>query len=258
MLRILQLVMIVPGGRSKVLDRVGLALWSGVSLGLTLTSQIPFAEANLELLKKHDVYSLLVFMMQSVNPVMVLTLTIPSIHFLVSNNSALFCGRNGNNIYAHKALFFVDMFMVFTSGMSYVWLTLHSTSESSIALRIASTSTAVFIYFLMAVTSFMLGLAMSHLKSSTGSVTVDHHKASQTFNDFISLKTGCSFLIFMVYAVRAMSLTITAIYLVSGNNQVPFPILTVVLAYSAVDLVYVNAITTEAYDYIQSIILKLR
>ena len=142
--------------------------------------------------------------------------------------------------------------------MSYVWLILHSRSESSIVLRIALASSVAFFYFLMAVTSFMLGLAMSHLKSSTGSVTVDHHKASQTFNDFISLKTGCSFLIFMVYAVRAMSLTITAIYLMSGDNQVPFPILTIVFAYSAVDLVYVNVVTTKAYDYIQSIILKLR
>ena len=257
-LKVLQIVQIVPRGHTMILDRLGLVLWSGLSITIALAIQTPHSDYYLKLLNSHDIYTLFVFLMQFFHPIMISTLTIPSIYFMVARIPALFKNNDKLNL-DHKTLFFVDMLLEFITGFGYVWILLHQ-QVLSMAYTILVLLYFAVLSFLMALTTFMLGIAMSQLKRSQSEhpLTIDCHFASQKLNDFILLKTGCSILLFVVYAGRAMSLTIIIVSLFSGYDHVPQLLLAIMLAYSAVDLVYINVVTTEAYDYIQSITLKLR
>ena len=255
-IKVLQLCLIIPAGRFKLLDRIGLTLWTGFGIAVATAYAYDNWENITAMLGSQQMYLYFILVATVLNPALTLVTTFPAVHFLVLNSPIIGSG-NANYCFDHKLTFCLDVLLAILSCGAYIL----QFADFEFGLSyVASIIFSVATYTMMIITSFILGFATSSLKNNSD-VTQDYKvSASRKLQDFIKLKAGCSLLIFNVYAFKTTTLTLHSVMLLTGFMRSVFPVYmdVCVIAYAVTDIFYVNTIVADAYHYIQHLILKLR
>ena len=253
-IRLLQLLLILPSGRSKILDMLGLLLWSGLCTALAVAFSVYEKDRISKLYKTYDMYAFYSIAQAYLNPTMILVVTVPAIHFIVSNSTITF--KKDETAFNSKIMFCLDMLLnVLALATNYHYiLQFKKTSFERHAILFTVFTTC---HLLMALSTFTLGFVMSQLRNNRN-MPFGTDLTSQKLEEFVSLKSGCSPLIFTVYAVKVLYLLFATTSLLTAKSFAPNWMTGAMFAYAAFDIAYINIVTTDAYDYIQSLIIKLR
>ena len=251
---LLQLLFILPSGRSKTLDRLGLLLWSGLCTALAVAFSVYEKDRISNLFKTSNMYSYYFIAQAYLISTMILTITIPAIYYIVFKSKITF--KKGETAFNSKLMFCLDIVLnVLALAMNCQYIL--QLKKSSFERRAAFITVFITCHLLMALSTFILGFVMSQIRNNHNR-PFQYDLALQKLDEFVSLKSGCSPLIFTVYTVKTIYLLFATTSLLTAKSFAPNWMTGAMFAYAAFDIAYINIVTTDAHDYIQSLIINLR
>lgn len=252
-LSLLRLCLIIPSGKSKVIDRVGLAIWTGIAMAPVILVIISDKDKLYQGLTRPKIFSFFAMLSIHGNGVLRALFTFPAFHHLVTNAPEAL--RPPGNMPA-KALLFGTV-MIF-SGLSATASIYGKASVDERSPDIAFVIMIIFGNFLMALSTFLIGVTMAWLKTGfQQDISVLGH-ARRKLEEFICLKAAIAPLLFIMYAVRVLMLIVYPVMIFTGRDTDSLCMMLLVVAYASVDIFYINLVTVDAYDYIKSLIYILR
>ena len=257
LVKLLRLCAVIPSLKSTIKDRVGLLVWTCFALGPVIAVIIEQEFHLRKLLHELNIFSFFTFLSLYGNAVIRASLTIPAIHFHVKKNPSLFTVIV--KLPEKMFIFCLDVVLACLSFIAIAYFTTatsHSNYGQVIFVIMNMTS-----YLLMILSTFIIGLSMAQLKNDQMKTTeLFALDASASLDKFINLKAGISPLLFLVYTVKVLTLIVLPVCIFTGLGQDTTPIWvnSLSVAYISVDIFYINTVATNAYEYVQSIILQLR
>lgn len=248
LLNLLRLFLIIPSGKSRLLDRIGLAVWTCLALApviqLTFTRRF-IIEATLNQL---DVFSFFMFLSNFGTAFLRASFTFPAIYFLVNKRQVLF--RSSVKLPARKGIFCLVLLLSILSTASTISYTPFMDNKIYIIKCLSD-------WFLMTLSIFMVGTAVAQLTKDAGKAK-DVSAICAQLEPFISLKSGISPLLFMVYFVKILILVAYPMVIFTGNPSVPVWVNSITVAYAGVYLFYINLVSIDAFDFMKYGVLLLR
>ena len=248
---LLRLVAIVPSGKSKLFDTIGMVIWSGLALTPVILVIIDQKNAISAALYKPEIFSFFLFLSTFFNAILRASLTFPAIHFLALKNAWLF--RVPAKLPGKIVIFALDVLLATCSCMSMIYC-IQQVMSSYIFMIMTIAG-----YLLMVLSTYIIGTSMAQL-SSDDIEPGGGGDPSSKLAAFISLKTGISPLLFLVYIVKVLMLIVFPVMIFTGlkRDMTPLWVSTVNVAYASVDIFYINSVATDAYACIQTFMLHLR
>ena len=249
--QLLRLIAVIPSGKSAIIDRIGLIVWTCLALGPNIAVIVDQWPNFKNLLNKLTIFSFFSNLSMFGNSLIRASLTLPSIYYLCMSNSKLF--KTPVKCPDQMAIFYLDILLALISSIATVYFNPANGGYATTMFAIMTTTSNL----LMILSTLMIGLAMTQLKVDQNKTT---HYASEKLDAFKRLKDGISPLLFLVYFVKVLMLIVLPVYIFTGlkENSMPLWVSSLTVAYASVDLFYVNTVATSAYDNVKFIILQLR
>ena len=252
--RFLSLVKIIPGGKSTLVDRIALIIWTVLSVVVSLA----FMMANWEIIESIFSYKISVssiFNLGSfVIPCLIIVLTLPALHHLVSYYPHVLTDTLLPSL-QHSWLFLANT--VLCCSVAVVNALYLPIDSSFYMVKITSMT-----YFpiLMIISSFIIGICTSQIRTKmekNALVLLTKDSATEILKEFQELKAGMSPLLFMVFSTKCINI----IYLCSALlsfDAIPKPAFVIVTAYYMMDLFYITTALHQTYNDFKAMSLKLR
>lgn len=269
-LNFLCLVKIIPACKSSLLDRLGLVLWTAVTVGLAtgfLWTNRQWIEAEVD---RFSVFSLFRLGSSTFVPCVQVVATFPAVYHLVTSYPSLLLalGRSAPAL-SQPWLFLVDM------GLSCARLTgsllqaCPSNPEADQSTQAALeprqchtviTIISIIYVFSMKISTFVLGVAAARFKANLDNgdrsiAVIDPIFHATTLNkELQDLKAGLSPLLFLNFSTKCVILIEKCV----GLLAYPKWLFSVTVLYTLVDLFYAAVVLGETYDSFKSYTLSLR
>ena len=251
----LRLLLIIPSGYSKLRDYLGLVLWTSLGLGILAFFYYMNIDLIVNNLNSHDFYRFFTMIMTVLTPIILLG-TIPSVHYVASIDDDLLMLARGTN---QKALFMLDILL---GVSSCAFDTLHQYQTNSdfqnLVYLVSFVMVKVSNCLLMLLATYVITMLMTQLNLEDRRQINPESTILAVYTleleKFVKIKKGVSPLILIAYATKCSNLILYSVSLIFDPNTSVL----LDLAYATCDIVYLNNIASDAYDYVQSLLLKLR
>ena len=252
--RFLSLVKIIPGGKSKLLDRTALILWTLLSIALSVAFLI-VNWAAIQLLLSLTTSVSIIFTLGSgyFLPCLNILAVCPALHYLVSNYPHVLTDTSLPSL-QHSWLFLVETVL----GFSAASLTTLGISIDSSFYFTVNLSAMTYGYSLMIISSLIIGICTSQIRTKieqNALLLLTKDSVSKLLHEFQELKEGMSPLLFMVFSTKCITIIQLSSSLFSAYSQIEFVIL---VAYNMMDLFYLTTALHQTYGVFKAMTLNLR
>ena len=251
--RFLSLVKIIPGGKSTLVDRIALILWTVVSVVLSAALLIVNRE-NIKLLSyKISVSSIFTVSSGFVNPCLNIVAIIPALHYLTSSYPHVLTDICLPSL-QHSWLFLANVALCFSAPVASIW---SLPSDGSVYFAVTLTA-AVYWFSLMITSSLIIGISTSQIMTKmekNALVQLNQNSASEILREFQELKAGMSPLLFMTFSSKCIIIISVWSTLLT---YYPKPEYVIIVAYHMMDLFYLTTVLHHTYSTFKEMSLKLR
>ena len=197
----LSLVKIIPGGKSTLVDRIALILWTALSVLLSAVLLIADWETIDLLSYKISVISIFNLSADYFIPCLNIAGVFPALHYLVSTYPHVLTDKFLPSL-RYSWLFLANTALCISAAIA----TLHESIENSFYFAVNLTATS-FWYCLMIISSLTIGICTSQIQTKMEKndlVLLTKDSASQILQEFQELKAGMSPLLFMVFSSKCI------------------------------------------------------
>ena len=251
----LSLMKIIPGGKSTLLDRFALILWTVLSVAFSAAILYVNWE-NLKVLLSYKITVSTIFLLSAgfFIPCLNLIAILPALHYLVSAYPHVL--KDGSLSLQHSWLFLANMVLCFSAVLASNFDgIIHFDGSIYFTVNLAATT---YCYILMLISSLIIGICTSQIKTKIEKNTpalLTKDSASKILQEFQELKAGMSPFLFVVFSSRCIiiinTLSVTLTFY-------PKPESVIVAAYNIMDLFYLTTVLHQTYSTFKAMSLKLR
>ena len=251
----LSLMKIIPGGKSTLLDRIALILWTVLSVAFS-AALLYVKREDTKLLLSYKITVSTIFLLSAgfFIPCLNLIAILPALHYLVSAYPHVL--KDGSLSLQHSWLFLANMVLCFSAVLASNFDgIIHFDGSIYFTVNLAATT---YCYILMLISSLIIGICTSQMKTkieknTTALLTKD--SASKILQEFQELKAGMSPFLFVVFSSRCIIIINTLSVTLTFS---PKPEFVIVAAYNIMDLFYLTTVLHQTYSTFKAMSLKLR
>ena len=250
----LSLVKIIPGGKSTVVDRIALFLWTAGSVALSVAYLIRSWNAIELLCNQISVINLFALSSGFIIPCLNMVAAYPALYYLVSAYPHIV--SNSLPQLNWPWLFLVNMFFSISAALT-VSLILYNVDPYNVEVKITHT---IYAYSLMTISSFIVGISASQIKTKIDKYTTDCFIqdcacAAEILQEFQNLKKGMSPFLFLTFSSKCIHIISSLTLLLT---KYPKLYIVIIAAYHMMDLFYLTTVLDQTYSNFKAMTLKLR
>ena len=253
-IRFLSLVKIIPGGKSTLVDRIALILWTVISIGVTTAFLIVNME-NTKLLLSFKISVTTVFTLSAgvFLPCLNIVAILPALHHLVSAYPHVLKDTCLPSL-QHSWLFSANIVLCFAAPIAAMWgLPFDILFYFTVNLIAAS-----YLMILMIISSLIIGICTSQIKTKIEKNTqalLTKDSASKMLQEFQELKAGISPLLFLTFSAKCLTIIQIWSIILTYRPEVAYVL---IAAYNMMDLFYLTTVLHQTYTTFKVMSLKLR
>ena len=250
----LSLVKIIPGGKSTVLDRIGLIIWSAVSVAI-LVAYLMVSWEKIEFICNTLSVSNLFFLCSSyIIPSLNTIAVLPALYYLVSAYPHIVTESFVPTLQS-PWLFLANTVLCFAAALA---TSLVIPFDESVYYMPVNVTLLIYWHILMIISSLTIGICTAHIKTrmeQKANTILTKVYASEILQEYKDLKVGISPLLFMTFSSKCIIIINLLTFLLSTFKQLEFVILA---AYLMMDLFYITTVLDKTYSSFKAMKLKLR
>ena len=249
----LSLLKIIPGGKSTVLDRISLFIWTAVSVALSAVYLIISWDVIEVLCNQLSVSNLFILCSSFLLPILNLGATLPALYYLASAYPHILTDNLLPSL-QNPWLFLANTVLCAAALASYLVMAIPD--DKSFYFIPVNVTIIIYWYSLMIISSLIIGICTAQIETKIRKNTLlTQHHASKILQEFQDLKVGISPLLFMAFSSKCIVLINLLSLLLS---TFPHTELVILAAYLMMDLFYITTELDQTYNAFKAMTLKLR
>ena len=252
--RLLSLLKIIPGGKSTVLDRISLFIWTAVSVGLSAAYLIISWDEIEFLCNQLSVSYLFILCSSYLLPSLNLGATLPALYYIASAYPHILTDKLLPSL-QNPWLFLANTVLCAAACASSLVKVIPN--DKSVYFIPVNVTLLVYWYSLMIISSFIIGICTAQIRTKMGENTLlTQQYASEILQEFQDIKVGISPSLFMTFSSKCIVLINLLSVLLSNYQETTE--LVILAAYLMMDLFYITTVLDQTYSAFRAMTLKLR